>query len=84
LGTLDLAGNEVIQQGVDLMLYGMGVVFVFLTMLVIVTVAMSKVVQRWLPEEEGTRPAAGEHESEVDARIVAIIQAALDKHRSRR
>ena len=83
MGTSDLAADMVIQQGLDLMLYGMGIVFVFLTVLVIVTASMSNIVQRWFPEEE-TRSPTREHDADVDARIVAIIQAALDKHRSRR
>ena len=72
-----------IEQGLDLMLYGMGTVFVFLTLLVIVTTLMSLVVQRWLPDNEMT-PSSSKAESNVDARIVAIIEAAIAKHRCRR
>ena len=73
-----------IEQGLDLMLYGMGTVFVFLTLLVFVTALMSAVIQRWIPDREIETSASPKASSDVDARIVAIIQAALTKHRCRR
>ena len=82
-GVLGLSGDVLIEQGVDLMLYGMGTVFVFLTLLVIITTLMSAVVQRWLPDDE-MDVSSSKAESNVDARIVAIIEAALAKHRCRR
>ncbi len=78
-------GKEmVVQQGLDLMLYGMGIVFVFLTLLVIVTAAMSLIVQRWFPEDDHARVSPPTADTKVDDRIVAIIQAAINKHRNRR
>ena len=82
-GVLGLSGDVLIEQGVDLMLYGMGTVFVFLTLLVIITALMSAVVQRWLPDDE-MDVSSSKAESNVDVRIVAIIEAALAKHRCRR
>jgi oxaloacetate decarboxylase gamma subunit len=82
-GVSGLSGDVLIEQGLDLMLFGMGTVFVFLTVLVIITVLMSAVVQRWLPDDEIDAPAS-EAESNVDSRIVTIIEAALAKHRCRR
>ena len=82
-GVLGLSGDVLIEQGVDLMLYGMGTVFVFLTLLVIITALISAVVQRWLPDDE-MDVSSSKAESNVDARIVAIIEAALAKHRCRR
>ena len=79
-----MGGETVIQQGLDLMLYGMGIVFVFLTLLVLVTASMSNIVQRWFPEDDGGGAPAHEIDSNVDDRIVTIIQAALEKHRCRR
>ena len=80
---LGLSGDVLIEQGLDLMLYGMGTVFVFLTLLVIITALMSVIVQRWLPDDE-MEVSSSKAESNVDARIVAIIEAALAKHRCRR
>jgi len=73
-----------IEQGLDLMLFGMGTVFVFLTVLVIVTASMSAIIRRWLPDEEMDIPSSAKHHTDIDDRIVSIIQAAIAKHRYRR
>ncbi len=73
-----------IEQGLDLLLFGMGTVFIFLTLLVIVTISMSAIIRRWLPEEELDHLSSPKRHTAVDERIVSIIQAALAKHRSRR
>lgn len=78
-----MSEGVLIGQGLDLMLYGMGTVFVFLTLLVIVTILMSTLVRRWLPEEDATSPPASTSNIDVDGTVLAIIQAAIDKHRSR-
>jgi sodium pump decarboxylases, gamma subunit len=75
------------QQGVDLMLYGMGTVVVFLALLVIFTTLMSKVVQRYFAEaEEQTAPASRVDTGHdvVDARLLQIIKSAIDQHRTKR
>ena len=79
-----MGGVTLIEQGLDLMLYGMGTVFVFLTVLVIATVSMSAIIKRWLPDEEIDIPASVKGHAAVDDRIVSIIQAAIAKHRCRR
>jgi len=66
------------------MLYGMGTVFIFLTVLVIVTASMSAIIRRWLPDEEMDISSSAKHHTEVDDHIVSIIQAAIAKHRYRR
>lgn len=75
------------QQGIDLMLYGMGTVAVFLALLVISTVLMSKVVQRYFADdEEPATPAraADTGQEVVDARLLQIIKSAIDQHRAKR
>lgn len=57
------------------MLAGMGTVFVFLTLLVFATTAMSALVQRLQP----THPDESETVSEEE---VAAITAAIARHRS--
>ena len=81
-----MSEGVLIEQGLDLMLYGMGTVFIFLTLLVIVTALMSMLIRRWLPEEDAASPPASASNTsgiDVDGRVLAIIQAAIDKHRSR-
>ena len=64
--------NELINQGLTLMLAGMGTVFVFLTMLVMVMSLMSRLVLRFQPAPDTT--GAGDDE-------VAAIAAAIIEHR---
>ena len=77
-----MTGN-IISQGLELMLFGMGTVLVFLTLLVIVTSVMSALLNRFAPATEpgdadATLPPA------ADATLLAVISAAIHKHRSRR
>ena len=62
-----------LEQGAQLMLVGMGTVFVFLALLVLATTGMSHVVMRLMPE-----PAA----DAISAEEVAAISAAIIKHRA--
>ena len=78
--------SSVIDQGFTLMLYGMGVVFVFLTILIFATTGMSAVVQKWFPQIEEAAPArkskpkvAGAHG--VSEQTLKIIKAAIEQHR---
>ena len=75
-----------IDQGLDLMLFGMGTVFTFLTLLVGVThlILMSILVNNLAPAEPDA--SAGDLDSAaaaVDPRIAKVIQVAIDKHRAR-
>lgn len=64
-----------LEQGLTLMLVGMGTVFVFLTLLVAATTLMSTLTARLSPA-----PAA---ESPVSDEEVAAISAAINRHRQR-
>ncbi len=69
------------------MLYGMGTVVVFLGLLVIITSAMSALVNRYFPEAPAAVPWTGRESSPgagVDGEIVAAISAALAQHRRRK
>lgn len=75
--------QEIVQQGIDLMVFGMGTVFVFLTTLVIVTVSMSSVMSRFFPEAEQPLTPPVAPASKVDDRTLAIIKSAIEQHRKR-
>lgn len=81
--------TSLIQQGGNLMLYGMGVVFVFLTLLVAVVTAQSLLIRRFFPEPEVTATpakhghATGAATEVVDEKIRKVVQSAIDQHRSR-
>lgn len=68
--------DDLLLQGLNLMLVGMTTVFVFLTLLVGATTLMSKVVTRFVPTV-----VMGEAVGEDEAEVVAAIAAALDQHR---
>jgi oxaloacetate decarboxylase gamma subunit len=71
------------EQGLELMLYGMGTVVAFLTLLVFATGLMSTIITRFFPvaaevdEPRAVTPAA-------DTTLLAVISAAIHKHRSGR
>lgn len=77
--------DTLVQQGLDLMLTGMGTVFVFLTLLVIGTVAMSAIVSYFFHVEEVVAPApeAKKESAPVSNKTLAIIQAAIHAHRAK-
>lgn len=77
---------SLVSQGTELMLYGMGTVFVFLTILVMATTLMSSLVQRFFkapPPAPAARPAAPGPAAHQDDTLIAVISAAIQKHRSR-
>lgn len=78
--------GTLMQQGFELLLFGMGTVFVFLGLLVVATTAMSSLVQRFVGPDPvavppgRVRPAAAAD----DPQLIAVISAAIVKHRARR
>jgi oxaloacetate decarboxylase gamma subunit len=70
------------------MLFGMGTVFVFLTLLIIGTTFMSKVINSLFPEApvefSAARTPADANRVSVDARTINIIEDAIRQHRARR
>jgi oxaloacetate decarboxylase gamma subunit len=66
--------NDLIIEGVNLMLAGMGTVFVFLTALVIMMTLMSRLVMRF-------RPASASSDLSDDE--VAAITAAVTQYRQK-
>ena len=75
--------ESIFQEGIDLMLYGMGTVFVFLTLLVIATGIMSGLVQRHFPDRVPPAPAPSAPSRVDDPRLLAIIKSAIEQHRAR-
>ncbi|MDP2506234.1 MULTISPECIES: OadG family protein [unclassified Oceanobacter] len=74
-----------VTQGLELMFFGMGTVFVFLTMLVFVTGFMSKLVNKYAPEEVVVpTPAKKRPQSQgVDPQLLKVLSAAVKEHRAR-
>ena len=80
--------TELLLEGVELMLFGMGIVFAFLVLLVFAIRLMSALVARFAPESTPlasasptpTPPTA----PQVDSDTLAAIQAAIRQHRAKR
>ncbi len=71
------------QQGVELMLYGMGTVFTFLMLLIVATTVMSALLQRFAKPEPAVVASAAKPAAVNDEQLVAVISAAIHKYRSR-
>jgi len=69
--------SDLFLQGVNLAIYGMGSVFVFLTMLVGVTMLMSKLCGEEPAAPASVTPAA----SGADPQLLAAISAAVSAYR---
>lgn len=80
--------ESLFSQGVDLLIYGMGTVFVFLVILILATNAMSYFIRRFLPEPEPiitpqAAPKLSTGGSAIDARTLGVLQAAVDAYRKK-
>ena len=76
--------QTIIDQGLELMLFGMSTVVLFLTLLVVMTVAMSWLVNRFFPvaEVEAVPLKSGEPVGQLeDQQLIAVISAAIHRHR---
>ncbi len=77
--------GDILNEGLNLMAFGMGAVFVFLTVLVIATSIMSSVIGRFFPYvQPETRPSRAPTTNGIDPQIVSAITAAIKLHRSRK
>jgi oxaloacetate decarboxylase gamma subunit len=81
--------GDIVNQGLELMLYGMGTVVVFLTLLIGATNFMSWCVGRYFPEPEvpllrASAASVAAPRPPDNARLVAVISAAIHRHRAGR
>lgn len=78
--------ENLVSEGLSLMMFGMGFVFTFLTLLVGMTTLMSKLVTKFepvpvaAPVKAKRSPSASVEKS--DDELVAVITAAVHKFRS--
>lgn len=76
-----------LEQGLDLMLYGMGIVFVFLAVLVTVISVVSFIIHKFWPDNVGMEVLPEQNISPFEAkgsdRLLKILQNAIDQHRDR-
>ncbi|MBO9496012.1 OadG family protein [Thalassotalea sp. G20_0] len=82
--------SDLISEGSSLMLFGMGFVFLFLTLLVLVTSLMSTIIDRYFQEPlpsavanpipVNSQPSSSDDQGE----LVAAISAAIQMHRTKK
>lgn len=90
-----MSSTSLLADGLNLMLLGMGFVFVFLTVLVIVTSIMSSVITKYeksvgvLPEEGIPAPTAvisqamsEQQDAQANKNLLTVISAAIHRYRS--
>jgi len=75
--------TELMSSGVELMFAGMGIVFLFLTMLVVAINIMSSLVQRFFPDAPIQVTTATMVSGGIDKSIIAAIAAAVHQHRNK-
>lgn len=78
--------NNLVLQGVELMLLGMGIVFSFLTLLVFTLRGMSLLADRLEASEtaQSETTAAAPVDVSDDQQLVAVISAAVARYRADR
>tara|TARA_Y100000588_G_C14205126_1_gene904322 strand:+ start:1488 stop:1709 length:222 start_codon:yes stop_codon:yes gene_type:complete len=71
--------ENLVSQGFEIAIFGMGTVFMFLTLLILATHGMSLLVQKY--EAKNTADAVTQ---KVDRNLLAIISRAIAQHRNTR
>lgn len=74
--------QELLMPGLELLVVGMGIVFMFLTLLIIILNFMSSIILRYFPEPSVIAKKA--HENQIDPNVLAAISAAIHRHRTGR
>lgn len=75
---------DLLSQGFELLLAGMGTVFVFLTLLVGATTMMSALARRFAPPAPEPARALPPADGQPAPEVVAAIGAAIAAHRAAR
>ncbi len=76
--------SEMMQSGIELMMLGMGIVFAFLALLIVMVNLMTTVIKKFFPEpavdEIHPTSASTRH---TDAGIIAAISVAIQQYRNK-
>ncbi len=74
--------TELLMPGLELLVVGMGIVFIFLTLLIFILNIMSSIIQRYFPEPQVIAKKATANQ--IDPNVLAAISAAVHRHRTGR
>jgi oxaloacetate decarboxylase gamma subunit len=72
--------NNLVAEAINLTLFGMGFVFVFLALMVVVTTMMSVLVKRFQPNLNLAATVNIELSSGIDEKTETIIKKAINMH----
>ena len=72
--------NNLVAEAINLTLFGMGFVFVFLALMVLVTTMMSLLVKKFQPNLNLAATSSIELSSDIDERTEAIVKKAIKMH----
>ena len=72
--------NNLVAEAINLTLFGMGFVFVFLALMVVVTTMMSVLVKRFQPNLNLAATTNIELSSGIDEKTETIIKKAINMH----
>ena len=72
--------NELMSTGLEIMLVGMGSVFLFLAMLIVAVNLMTATIQRYFPEKS-SKPV--KNIPTTDPALIAAISTAVHQHRKK-
>jgi len=72
--------SNLLSDAITLTMFGMGFVFVFLALMVIVTNLMSKLLAKIQPVINVSPSVSSESSIEIDEKTRAIIEAAIKMH----
>ena len=77
---------NLLNQALDLLIFGMGTVFAFLALLVVAVNMMSRFMETYFPDaivpEPHPTPSKSANDA-VDSTTLAVIQAAIRQHRDK-
>lgn len=80
--------GQLVASGLQLMLIGMSIVFLFLALLVWIIGITSRLVQRFSPELSASIPQPGNvyplgQENESEGELIAVISAAIHQYQNK-
>jgi len=81
---VSVGSENIFADSIGLMILGMGTVFVFLSVLVIVTSLMSSLVQKYVIEDASSELAKISSSGQDQQTLLTVISAAIHAHRSRK